>query len=71
MGWASNVDLEQREMFEQDADELSEEDFIAKYGEFVRFQSSTLKSELTVNAREWYKGYQHEKHGPDEPWFTA
>ena len=65
MGYAKKFDLEQREMFEQDADELNEEDFIAKHGEFVRFQSSTLESELTVNAREWYKAH---KFGPDEPY---
>tara|TARA_R100000426_G_scaffold6395_1_gene8346 strand:+ start:267 stop:488 length:222 start_codon:yes stop_codon:yes gene_type:complete len=67
MGYASKFDLEQREMFEQDADELNEEDFVAKHGEVVRFHSDVFKREVTVNAREWYKGYEYEKHAPDEP----
>jgi len=67
VGYAKKFDLEQREMFEQDADELNEEDFIAKHGEVVRFHSDVFKAEITVNAREWYKGYEYEKHAPDEP----
>tara|TARA_R100001086_G_C11638418_1_gene203823 strand:+ start:245 stop:463 length:219 start_codon:yes stop_codon:yes gene_type:complete len=68
MGYAKKFDLEQREMFEQDADELNEEDFIAKHGEVVRFHSDVFKAEITVNAREWYKNYEHEKYAPDEPY---
>ena len=53
MGWASNVDLEQREMFEQDADTLTEEDFVAKHGEILHGEANTVQGawKYTINAR--------------------
>ena len=57
------------ELFEEDADTLTEEDFVAKHGEVLRLETNTVQGpwQYTINTREWYKGYEYEKYAPDEP----
>jgi hypothetical protein len=73
MGRMKDMLIGEYELFAEDADTLTEEDFVAKHGEILHGEANTVQGawKYTINAREWYKGYQHEKHGPDEPWFTA
>ena len=54
------------DLFELDADTLTEEEFVAKHGELVR-----LGKHQVIVPRDWYRENHFQKHGPDEPWFTA
>jgi len=58
--------VEALDRFELDADTLTEEDFVAKHGELVR-----LSDHSVIIPRDWYRENHFQKHGPDEPWFTA
>ena len=54
------------DLFQLDADTLTEEEFVAKHGELVR-----LGKHQVIVPRDWYGENHLQKHGPDEPWFTA
>lgn len=50
------------DLFELDADTLTEEEFVAKHGELVR-----LGKHEVIIPRDWYRNHQYNKYAPDEP----